>query len=155
MLCRVRRFRRYECCFKGTDAVKWLVSNDKAATSEEAVMLGNDMLRAGLLHHVSFKRQFQDKDSLYRYVCPCMVLSILLHCQVQLTPDSSCCLTFLLSGNLVSTSRGSLTARHIMCDVYRFLDVGEASDVDDSSCTQSPKPERSEVLEPCNEDYDK
>ena len=47
--------------------MQWLLSNQKAAAPEEAVMLGNDMLRAGLLHHVSFKRPFQDKDSLYRY----------------------------------------------------------------------------------------
>lgn len=66
--CRVRRFRRYECCFTGKEAVGWLVSSQKAATPEEAVVLGNDMLRAGLLHHVSFKRPFQDRDSLYRYV---------------------------------------------------------------------------------------
>ena len=66
MSSRVRRFRRYECCFTGKDAVAWLTSNDKAATPEEAVILGNDLLRAGLLHHVSFKRPFQDKDSLYR-----------------------------------------------------------------------------------------
>ena len=74
MSSRVRRFRRYECCFTGKDAVAWLTSNDKAATPEEAVMLGNDLLRAGLLHHVSFKRPFQDKDSLYR--C-CMLHTVL------------------------------------------------------------------------------
>lgn len=44
----------------------WLMSHHKVATSEEAVMLGNDMQRAGLLHHVSFKRPFQDKQSMYR-----------------------------------------------------------------------------------------
>ena len=44
----------------------WLTSHHKVATPEEAVMLGNDMQRAGLLHHVSFKRPFQDKESLYR-----------------------------------------------------------------------------------------
>ena len=67
LLSRVRRFRRYECCFTGRDAVQWLLSHQKAAGPEEAVMLGNDMLRAGLLHHVSFKRPFQDRDALYRF----------------------------------------------------------------------------------------
>ena len=83
---RVRRLRRYESCFTGTDAVAWLTSNDKAATPEEAVMLGNDMLRAGLLHHVSFKRPFQDKDSLYR----CGMLHVLheaSHCAIMACTD--------------------------------------------------------------------
>ena len=63
---RVRRFRRYECCFTGKEAVKWLVDNQKAFTPEEAVLLGNDMARAGLLHHVTFKRSFQNRNSFYR-----------------------------------------------------------------------------------------
>ena len=63
---RIRGFRRYECCFTGKEAVKWLVDNQKASTPEEAVMLGNDMARAGLLHHVSFKRPFQNRKSFYR-----------------------------------------------------------------------------------------
>ena len=68
---RIRGFRRYECCFTGKEAVKWLVDNQKAATPEEAVMLGNDMARAGLLHHVSFKRPFQNRKSFYRSLIQC------------------------------------------------------------------------------------
>lgn len=32
----------------------------------EALLLGNDMLHAGLLHHVKFKRPFQNNGNLYR-----------------------------------------------------------------------------------------
>ena len=70
-VCRIRGFRRYECCFTGKEAVKWLVDNHKASTPEEAVMLGNDMARAGLLHHVSFKRPFQNRKSFYRSLAQC------------------------------------------------------------------------------------
>ena len=90
MAYRVRRFRRYECCFTGKDAVAWLTSNDKAATPEEAVMLGNDMLRAGLLHHVSFKRPFQDKDSLYR-CCMLPGLQRASHCAASMDCTRHAC----------------------------------------------------------------
>ena len=73
---RIRGFRRYECCFTGKEAVKWLLDNQKASTPEEAVILGNDMARAGLLHHVSFKRPFQDRKSFYRYLAQCCTLSM-------------------------------------------------------------------------------
>ena len=58
--------KRHASCFKGTDAVAWLVAQRVAGSQEEAVLLGNDMLRAGLLHHVSYRHLFANKDYLYR-----------------------------------------------------------------------------------------
>ena len=74
----MRRFRRYECCFTGKEAVKWLLDSQKASTPEEAVMLGNDMARAGLLHHVSFKRAFQNRNSFYRSLAQCCTICKIL-----------------------------------------------------------------------------
>ena len=62
--------RRYKRCFKGRDAVRWLLTNSAASSEEEAVLLGNDLLRAGLLHHIKYRLLFENKDHLYRY---CMV----------------------------------------------------------------------------------
>lgn len=36
-------------------------------------MLGNDMMRAGLLHHVNYKSGFENKPKLYRYTHFCSV----------------------------------------------------------------------------------
>ena len=58
--------KRHADCFKGTDAVAWLVAQRVTASQEEAVLLGNDMLRAGLLHHVSYRHPFENKEHLYR-----------------------------------------------------------------------------------------
>lgn len=62
--------KRHASCFRGTDAVAWLVAQRAAGSCEEAVLLGNDMLRAGLLHHVTYRHLFANKDHLYRCL-PC------------------------------------------------------------------------------------
>ena len=63
--------KRHASCFKGTDAVAWLVAQRVVGSQEEAVLLGNDMLRAGLLHHVTYRHLFANKDHLYRCMPRC------------------------------------------------------------------------------------
>jgi hypothetical protein len=71
--------RRYKASFRGRDAVRWLLAARAAGSEEEAVLLGNDMLRAGLLHHVKYRLLFENKDHLYR--CAWLLWALqLLHC---------------------------------------------------------------------------
>ena len=65
-LCRSKGFKRYGACFVGTEAVAWMLKCSLAPNSEAAVRLGNDLLRMGLLYHVSYKHQFRDKPYLYK-----------------------------------------------------------------------------------------
>ncbi|BDA45975.1 probable phosphatidylinositol 3,4,5-trisphosphate-dependent Rac exchanger protein at N-terminal half [Coccomyxa sp. Obi] len=65
---RVYHFKKYPNSFTGADAVRWMLSNGVAGSEGEALLLGNDMLHAGLLHHVKFKRPFQNNGNLYRFL---------------------------------------------------------------------------------------
>ncbi|KAK9907705.1 hypothetical protein WJX75_008523 [Coccomyxa subellipsoidea] len=65
---RVHHFKKYLCCFSGADAVRWLIRSGNAGSDGEALLLGNDMMRAGLLHHVKYKRPFEKNSNLYRFM---------------------------------------------------------------------------------------
>ncbi|CAL8462122.1 g1653 [Coccomyxa elongata] len=65
---RVYHFKKYPNSFTGADAVRWILSNGIAGSEGEALLLGNDMLHAGLLHHVKYKRLFQNNGNLYRFL---------------------------------------------------------------------------------------
>ena len=57
-----------------------------AGSEGEAVLLGNDMLRAGLLHHVKYKRPFEKNGNLYRYPPP----PVVIHAKPHLAHGAFC-----------------------------------------------------------------
>lgn len=48
--------------------MRWLVGSGLAVDEGHAVVLGNALLQAGLLHHVAYEHTFKDTDHLYRHV---------------------------------------------------------------------------------------
>eukprot|EP00798_Chlamydomonas_sp_ICE-L_P007723 gene7723-894_t len=63
---RLHKLRLYSNSFIGSDAVAWLVENGHAKDSADGVSVGNEMLAAGLLHHIRWEYNFQDRNLLYR-----------------------------------------------------------------------------------------
>uniref|UniRef100_A0A7S0N715 DEP domain-containing protein n=1 Tax=Pyramimonas obovata TaxID=1411642 RepID=A0A7S0N715_9CHLO len=61
------RFKTYEECFVGSDAVAWLVRAGEAASEEAAIALGNRMLKAGLMYHVLDEHNFENAHLFYRF----------------------------------------------------------------------------------------
>jgi len=59
--------KTYEKCFVGREAVKVLVSAEVAADEEEAVSIGNALLSAGALAHVTKDHAFKNEDLFYRF----------------------------------------------------------------------------------------
>lgn len=66
---RKRRLRRHHACFKGRDAVQWWMSTGVVTDEAEALDVGNAMMDAGLVNHVSHqgKAHFSDSSHLYRF----------------------------------------------------------------------------------------
>jgi len=64
---RRRGLKSFKDSFTGEKAVEWLVSHNFAKTKEEAVALGNRMIRLGYIHHVTDKHVFGDDEYLYRF----------------------------------------------------------------------------------------
>ncbi|MBF2097663.1 MAG: mechanosensitive ion channel [Gloeomargaritaceae cyanobacterium C42_A2020_066] len=58
--------QRYPCCFTGTAAVDWLTQMEHL-DRRAAVRLGQEMLTAGLFHHVLDEQDFEDDDLFYRF----------------------------------------------------------------------------------------
>lgn len=63
---RRHRFRLYERCFVGSDAVDWLVRNE-GVTREHAVGIGQMLVERNLLHHVLDEHTFHDDTLFYRF----------------------------------------------------------------------------------------
>ena len=60
-------FTLYRNCFVGIDLTSWLLANFRDVTSrEEAVVLGNELMREGLFMHVRGKHEFRDGNFFYR-----------------------------------------------------------------------------------------
>lgn len=57
---------RYRKCFLGSEAVLWLI-HDQKCSQEEAVCLGNRMIDMGLLHHVSHEHFLCNAYLFYRF----------------------------------------------------------------------------------------
>lgn len=65
--CRRHKFRWYPDCFRGYEAVTWLLENSAVSCREEAEALGADMLGRGLIFHVTHRHGFEDdRNRLYR-----------------------------------------------------------------------------------------
>jgi len=59
--------RSYSNCFVGREFVDWLIQVKEVETRDEAVGIGQKLLDAGALEHVSKEQQFEDKDHYYRF----------------------------------------------------------------------------------------
>lgn len=61
------RLRNFHKCFVASEAVKWLEDNLKISKSE-AIALGQEMEKEGLIAHVTLSHNFDDsKDLLFRF----------------------------------------------------------------------------------------
>jgi hypothetical protein len=58
--------RKYEECFRGTAAVKWMLKAGLAGSEKEALTLGNKMLISGLIYHVMIEHPFENEKLFYR-----------------------------------------------------------------------------------------
>ncbi len=61
------RFRTYRKCFVGTEACQWLVAAEIASDYEQAVLIGNMLLRRGVFHHVVKEHDFKNEYLFYRF----------------------------------------------------------------------------------------
>lgn len=61
------RWRAFEQCFVGTDAVSWLTGR-VGCSRENAVALGQKFLDAGAFHHVCREHDFKDELLFYRWL---------------------------------------------------------------------------------------
>lgn len=65
---RKKKLRTHLHCFVGKEAVTSLVTNGAVSTRDEGVALGNRLILAGVIIHVTKPTaEFRDKDSLYRF----------------------------------------------------------------------------------------
>eukprot|EP00976_Prorocentrum_cordatum_P024309 494775-Prorocentrum_minimum.AAC.3 len=65
--------RKYERCFVGTDAVEWMLKTQVVESVQEAVAVGNQMLRSGLVHHVLNEHPFENRKLFYRCGASCPI----------------------------------------------------------------------------------
>jgi potassium-dependent mechanosensitive channel len=56
----------YPKCFVGSEAVDWLVRNQRT-TKEGAVRIGQLLVNRGIIHHVLDEHSFEDKNLFYRF----------------------------------------------------------------------------------------
>ena len=57
----------YPKCFLGSEGASWLVTSGEAKDIASALKLGNQMIRAGLFHHVTREHLFEDARLFYRF----------------------------------------------------------------------------------------
>ena len=56
---------KYKRCFKGSDAVSWMVRSGHAQTRESAVRLGSMLVARRTIHHVLDEHDFRDKSNIF------------------------------------------------------------------------------------------
>eukprot|EP00180_Rhodochaete_pulchella_P003483 Plantae.Rhodophyta-Rhodochaete_pulchella.ctg599.p1 GENE.Plantae.Rhodophyta-Rhodochaete_pulchella.ctg599~~Plantae.Rhodophyta-Rhodochaete_pulchella.ctg599.p1 ORF type:complete len:483 (-),score=57.86 Plantae.Rhodophyta-Rhodochaete_pulchella.ctg599:301-1749(-) len=57
----------YPQCFVGEDAVKWLVWSGRADGVDEAIILGDYLMKKGVFRHVTNDHSFKNKKLFYRF----------------------------------------------------------------------------------------
>ncbi|MGJ3250496.1 MAG: mechanosensitive ion channel domain-containing protein [Elainellaceae cyanobacterium] len=58
--------RIYAQCFVGSEAVDWLM-NEQKATRDEAIRIGKILVERGIIHHVTDEHTFEDQYLFYRF----------------------------------------------------------------------------------------
>jgi hypothetical protein len=61
------RFHRYPSCFRGSEAVGWLVQHHRAINRVEAEGVASRMFARGLIRHVTDEHLFSDSFLFYRF----------------------------------------------------------------------------------------
>jgi potassium-dependent mechanosensitive channel len=56
----------YPKCFVGSEAVEWLIKNQRT-TREGAIQIGQLLVNRGIIHHVLDEHSFEDKNLFYRF----------------------------------------------------------------------------------------
>ncbi len=59
-------FKLYPKCFIGSEAIDWLVNN-RHCTREEAITIGNILVKKGIFHHVVYEHGLKDGYFFYRF----------------------------------------------------------------------------------------
>lgn len=65
---------RYRKCLLGSEAVLWLI-HDQRCSQDEAIALGNQMIDLGFLHHVTFEHFLCHAYLFYRFDLPALAES--------------------------------------------------------------------------------
>jgi pyruvate/2-oxoglutarate dehydrogenase complex dihydrolipoamide dehydrogenase (E3) component len=64
---RTYRLKTYEDCFVGEEACEWMVEAGVAGDVEEAELIGNLLVEAGVFHHVLREHEFKNDYLFYRF----------------------------------------------------------------------------------------
>eukprot|EP00483_Globobulimina_turgida_P003007 UN03012 len=65
---RKKRFKTYESCFVGEDAVTWMLKNKVAHSRNEAVEMVQLLMDYSIVQHVTQKHQFKDGKKFYQFI---------------------------------------------------------------------------------------
>lgn len=57
----------YKSCFVASDAVAWMLKAGVVSTRDDAMRLGNALISAGILHHVTDDHHFEDSYLFFRF----------------------------------------------------------------------------------------
>ena len=61
-------FKSFKKCFVGSDCVDWLMENIHEPSREQAVALGQMLMRRSIIRHVTNTHPFVDGNHFYRFV---------------------------------------------------------------------------------------
>ncbi len=64
---RVQRFSKHARCFLGSEAVEWMLSQQIATDVQHAVRIGNTLITANVIHHVTREHAFKNEPLFYRF----------------------------------------------------------------------------------------
>ncbi|MFW5967536.1 MAG: FAD-containing oxidoreductase [Persicimonas sp.] len=64
---RTYRLKTYQDCFVGQEACQWMIEAGVAADRQQAELIGNLLLDAGVFHHVLRDHDFKDEYLFYRF----------------------------------------------------------------------------------------
>jgi len=64
---RTWRLRKYKKTFVGKTAVRWMLQEGIANTTEEAIQIGNRLMTYGYIKHILEKFPFENSNKLYQF----------------------------------------------------------------------------------------
>jgi hypothetical protein len=64
---RTHKFKKYQSCFIGSEAVEWMVDTGLVGTTADAVLLGQQLLDSKYIYHVTKDHDFKDGHYFYRF----------------------------------------------------------------------------------------
>lgn len=115
------RLRSFPACFVGSDAVTW-IKTFLRCEREEAIVVGQKLLDAGVFHHVCREHGFEDGFLFYRFLDDEPENSVVLNFRVAIRKGISC-------PNPVSTSSALLSQLLSVCRKHASLDSHRTVDI--------------------------